>query len=522
MKKNDNTNSRTKNSIYNMIASILANSLSIIIGLIARIFFIKYLGNEYLGLNGLFSNIISMLSIVELGMGSTIIYNLYKPIADNDIDTIKSLMQFYRKSYHLIGIIVFILGIVLIPFLPSIIGSTEIPVDSTIIYLLFLSDSVFSYFLSYKRSMLYAQQKDYVVQYVNMFYLITLNVAQIIVLIITKNYYLYLLIKIIFRVIENMIINIIANKMYPYLKDNQVKPLKKSIQKDIFKKIKALFFHQIGSFVINGTDNIIISKYLGIAFVGLYSNYYMIINAVRTVTKQIISATTPSVGNLLVTESKERQYSVFKKIRFANFWIACFCGVCIYIVMEPFITIWIGNEYILDNLVLLVLSINFFQKTMRDTYGAFKNAAGIFYEDRFVPIIESIVNIVISILLVKRIGLAGVFIGTIVSGLVLWLYSYPVLVYKKIFNRNYLQYLKETIGYIITFLIILFVTSCVSGRIIIDSIFVSLILKILICLIVPNLIIFIIFGRTSNFKYFLSTLNVLWKKVKRKMIKKGE
>lgn len=521
MKKSDSVSSRTKNSVYNMIASMLANSLSIIIGLIARVFFIRYLGNEYLGLNGLFSNIISMLSIVELGMGSTIIYNLYKPIANNDIDTIKSLMQFYKKSYHLIGITILILGIVLIPFLPSIIGNTEIPVNSTIIYLLFLADSVFSYFLSYKRSMLYAQQKDYVVQYVNIFYLVTLNLVQIIILMITKNYYLYLSIKILFRVVENVIINIIANRLYPYLKDDQVKPLEQSIQKDIFKKIKALFFHQIGSFVINGTDNIIISRYLGIAVVGLYSNYYMIINAVRTVTKQIISATTPSVGNLLVTESKDKQYSVFKKIRFANFWIACFCGVCIYVLMEPFITIWIGNEYILDNFVLLVLSINFFQKTMRDTYGAFKNAAGIFYEDRFVPIIESVINIVVSIFLVKRIGLAGVFVGTIVSGLVLWLYSYPVLVYKKIFNRNYLQYLRETIGYILAFLIVLFLTNFLSTKVLVSSAFISLILKFLVCLVVPNLVMFIVFGKTSDFKYFLSNLNILLKKIKRKTVKKG-
>ena len=368
--------------------------------------------------------------------------------------------------------------------------------------------------------MLYAQQKDYVVQYINVFYLITLNVVQIIILMITKNYYLYLLIKILFRIVENVIINIIANKMYPYLRDDQVKPLEKNIQKDIFKKIKALFFHQIGSFVINGTDNIIISKYIGIAVVGLYSNYYMIINAVRTVTKQIISATTPSIGNLLVTESQDKQYSVFKKIRFANFWIACVCGVFIYILMEPFITIWIGKEYILDNIVLLVLSINFFQKTMRDTYGSFKNAAGIFYEDRFVPIIESIINIIVSIILVKKIGLPGVFIGTIVSGLVLWLYSYPILVYKKIFNRNYLQYLKETIGYIIAFLTILVITNYISSKIIVDSVFITLIVRFLICLIIPNLIIFIVFGRTSNFRYFLTASNALLKKIKKKILNK--
>ena len=401
--KNMNKESRTKNSLINMIVSLSSNVVSIIIGFIAQAVFIKTLGNEYLGLNGVFSNVISMLCIVELGIGSAIIYNLYKPIANSDYETIKSLMRFYKKSYHIIGIIVLIIGILIIPFINYIIGNVTVNTNIYIAYLLFLSDAVLSYFLSYKRSILYANQKNYYIQIIHIAYLLVLNILQIIFLIVTKNYYIYLVIKVSMRLIENIIISAIANRLYPFLLEKNVKILDKVIQLDIFKKIKALILHQISSFIISGTDNLIITKYLGLVQVGLYSNYNLIIKSVQTLTQQIIEATTPSVGNLLVTESVEKQFEVFKKMRFINFWIASFCGICLFEIMEPFITIWIGDKYLLSNVVLLILVINFYQKNMRNTYLTFKTTAGIFYEDRFVPIIESVLNIIISIFLVKRI-----------------------------------------------------------------------------------------------------------------------
>ena len=504
--------SRTKNSMYNVASSVFTNIFSILIGLVARNIFINILGSEYLGLNGLFTNVISMLGIVELGIGSAIIYNLYKPIANNDVDTIKSLMKFYKTSYHIIGFVVLLIGLLLIPFLPFIVGEVSLDVNINLIYFLFLIEIVFSYFLSYKRSLLNADQKNYFIQIIHLFYLLLLNFLQLLFLYYTKNFYLYLIIKIIMRVVENLVITIVVNYLYPFINENNVKPLDKYIHADIFKKVRALFLHQIGSFIINGTDNIIISRFLGLVTVGLYSNYYLIINSVQSVTKQIIDATTPSVGNLLVTESKDKQFLVFDRMRFLNFWIAVFSSTCIFVIMQPFIVLWIGKKYLLSMVVLFVLTLNMYQKTSRYTYGSFKTAAGIFYEDRFVPIIESILNIMFSVLLVRKIGLAGVFIGTILSGLSLWCYSYPKYVYKKLFDRSYFNYICETLYFIILFLIILFTTYYISCLFDFHNLVIKFLSNTIICLIIPNIVLLLIFFRDKRFKYFCGLFKKLFKR----------
>lgn len=499
---------RKKSSIKNMITAVSSNIITIIIGLVAQAIFIKILGSEYLGLNGLFSNVISMLGIVELGMGSAIIYNMYKPIAENNIEKIKSLMKFYKKSYLIITLIISVIGILIIPFIKYIVDIESITVNINvyIVYLLFLSETIASYILSYKRSMLYADQKEYVTNIVHIGYTICMNISQLIVLYITKNYYLYLIIKIIMRFIENIILAIIVNKKYKYLNDKNVINLDKETEKDIFKKIKALFFHKIGAFVVLGTDNIIISKYLGIVVVGLYSNYYMIINAVQTVLNHIILATKASVGNLLVTENNEKQFAIFDKIRFANFWLSCLSSICIFVIMDSFISIWIGYKYVLPTKVLLVLVLNFFIVSSRATYSSFKEAAGIYYEDRFVPIIESSLNIVLSIIFVKLYGLMGVFIGTIASGLVLWCYSYPKYVYKNLFKRSYIDYMKETIYYFIIFLLIAGFTYCVAILVTFENIYMQFISNTLIALIVPNLLLLLLFSKDNRFKYFINII----------------
>ena len=504
---------RTKNSIKNIIGSMLSNILTIIIGLIAQAVFIKILGSEYLGLNGLFSNIITMLGIVELGVGNAIIYNLYKPIAENNISKIKSLMNFYKKSYRLIACIVAIIGIIIIPFLPFFIEEISIDINITLVYLLFLIDVVCSYLLSYKRSILYANQKNYIINIVHIIYTILLNTSQLLVLFFTKNYYYYLIMKIIMRILENFIISKIADKKYAFINEQSEK-LDKETEKDIFTKVKALFFHKIGSFAVLGADNIIISKFLGLVTVGLYSNYYLIINAVQTVFGQIITSFTASVGNMLVTESKEKCYDVFKKIRFFNFWLATFASSSVLIIMDSFISIWIGDKYILPLLVLEVLVFNLYQKLMRNSYMSFKEAAGIYYEDRFVPLIEATLNIIVSIFCCKLFGLAGVFMGTVISGLALWCYSYPKYVYKKLFDRNYIEYAKETIGYIILFVLIASGTYYLSTIINFSNIYLEFISNVIISLIVPNILLFIIFFKKDNFKYYSNLLKNVIKKTR--------
>ena len=254
---------RKKNSFRNMITAVSSNVLTIAVGLIAQAIFIKILGSEYLGLNGLFSNVISMLGIVELGIGSAIIYNMYKPIAEDNHEKIKSLMQFYKKSYRIIILIISIIGLLIIPFIKYIVDieSVTVHVNIYLVYILFLLGTVCSYILSYKRSMLYADQKEYITNIIHIGYTVIVNTLQLVFLYLTHDYYLYLIIKVIMCLVENIVISSYVNRRYSYLKDEIVTKLDSKTEKDIFKKIKALFFHKIGTFIVSGTDNIIISKY---------------------------------------------------------------------------------------------------------------------------------------------------------------------------------------------------------------------------------------------------------------------
>ena len=505
---------RVKNSIKNMFSSVILKVIGIVINLISKAVFINILGSEYLGLNSLFSNVISMLSIVELGIGSSIAYYLYKPIVENDIEKQKSLMRFYKKCYIIIGFIIGFIGLIVMPLLPYFIGEITIDVNINFAYILFLLSVVFSYFLSYKRNILYANQKNYIINMIHIVYVIVINDIQIAFIYIKKKYYLFLIVNIIMTIVENIVISCIVNKQYNYLKDKNVKSLDKDTKNGIFLKTKGMLFHKIGGFIVLGTDNLLISKFIGLVTVGLYSNYCLIINAIKSMIFQIIQSTTASTGNLIATESKEKQFDIFKKIHFINFLLTTITGIALLLIMENFITIWIGKEYLLSTSVLIVIIINYYFLCMRATFYVFKDAASIYYEDRYVPIFESITNVVASLILIKFIGLPGVFLGTIISSFWLFFYSYPKYVYKKLFNRGYLSYFKETLGYIFLFLIILFVSFGLSKIYIFNNIYLELFKNCVLSIIIPSVILIVIFYKTDNFKYFVKIFKNVFKRNK--------
>ena len=274
-----------------------------------------------------------------------------------------------------------------------------------------------------------------------------------------------------------------------------------------------MFFYKIGSFIVSSTDNLIISRYLGLTVVGLYSNYYLIINSLNTLISQTVTSLTSNVGRLLIDNDFKRNFNAFKKIRFVNFWLATLTATCLYVIMDSFVTIWLGKEFILSEITLIVLVINYFQSIMRSSYSTFKEAAGIYEKDRFIPILQAITNVIISIILVKLIGLPGVFIGTIISELYWWLYSYPILIYKNLFNKKYISYIVETCGYLICFIIVLFLTKFIASYIISTSAFIQFILNTVISVIVSNIILAIIFMKNSNFRYFLNLIKNLINKL---------
>lgn len=512
---------RKKNSIRNIIVALLLNTINILIGFVAQKIFINTLGQIYLGINGLFTNIISMLSIADLGIGAAITYNLYKPIAEENKERISILINFYKKSYRIIALVVLILGCIIMPFLTSIISKNDIQninINIYIVFALFLIDTVASYLLTYKRSMLYANQKNYIISLVHIGYVLILNILQVVILLFTHNYYLYLIIKIICRILENVIITMIVNKMYPYLRKTVNSKLDVETKIDINRRLKASIFHNVGGFCVLGTDNIIISKFLGISYVGLYSNYYLIINTVNTLLAQIFSGITASLGNLLVEKNNEKSFDIAKKIMFANFWIYSFATIAIYEIINPFIKSWLGESFLFDNLTVIILSLNFYFQGMRRTMQVFAEAAGICYENRYVPLAEAIVNIIASIILVKIMGLPGVFLGTIISSLVLHCYSFPKYIFKKLFNQKPIKYIIENIKYLIVMLIALIVTTIFVNICKIQNIYLQIIVNALICIIIPNLIFYLKYKNSEQFKYYKE----LAKNLLRKVVKKGE
>lgn len=491
---------RSTNSIRNVAASLIGQVLGTLSSFISRTIFIMILGTEYLGLNGLFTNILSILSLAELGVGSAIIYSLYKPLAINDTNKIEELMNFYKDTYRIIALIIFILGISIIPFLPNIIVDMP-PIDNiSFIYFLFLINTVLSYLFSYKKSLITADQKGYIITIYSYAFYIAMNIIQVIILIITKNYILFLLVQVAKTILENLTIANKANKMYPMLKNRNKAKLDKASKKEIGKNVKAMLCHKIGGIVVSGTDNIIISSALGVVLVGLYSNYCLIINAISLIVTQIFNAITASIGNLNAQESKEKSYQVFKNILFINFWISNFSSVTLFILLNIFIELWIGKEYLFSNSVTLLIVINFYMATSRLTAKVYKDSIGLFWNDRYKPIIEAIINIIASVLLVRIIGIAGVFLGTFISTITTTFWVEPYVLYKNGFNKNPKIYFIKWIKYTMTTILSGVITYKIC-LIFSDITWFSLFIKLLVCLMIPNILYAIIFRKSDEIKY---------------------
>lgn len=503
---------RVSHSIRNIITALIGQVLGIILSFIGRMVFINVLGTEYLGVNGLFTNLLSILCLAEMGVGAAIIYSLYKPLATKNTREIKALMHFYEVAYRIIGSTIFLLGIGVVPFLNYIIkDQPDIP-HLTLIYLLFLINTVSSYFFAYKRSLIIADQKNYITTIYRYGFYILLNIIQIAILIGTKNFILFLIVQIITTILENLMVARRADKMYPFLREGEKVKLDKVSRQKITKNIRAMMCHRIGGVVVNGTDNILISSFVGLAWVGLYSNYYLIINAINIIVGQIFSAVTASVGNLNALESKKKSYRIYKCSLFANFWIAGFCSISLWILFNPFINLWIGEKYLFESILVLILVINFYITMVRKTTLVYKDAMGLFWYDRYKPLFEAIINIVVSVLLAPQLGIAGVFIGTFVSTITTSFWVEPYILYKYGFEmkvRDYFyRYMKYTVIILVTGVITHQMCTVFTG-----VTWMSLFGRATICLIVPNLIFLGCFYRTDEFEYFWKLFQGILRKV---------
>lgn len=493
--------SRSTKSIRNLITAFIGQGFGLIISFIARIIFIKFLGSEYLGLNGLFTNILTVLSLAELGVGEAITFSLYKPLADKDEYRCKMLMQLYKKIYTIIGIVILVLGVSITPLLPFLINDLPDMSNINLIYILFVINTSLSYFFSYKRNLIIADQNRYITTIYRYGFYFILNIIQIIYLIIRKDYIGFLILQVLNTLIENIFVSKKADKMYPYLKDKESVPLDKDVKKSIIKNTKAMMMHKIGGVVVNSTDNILLSSFVNLVAVGLYSNYYLITNALNTIFGQVFSSLTASVGNLCASTNQEKQYQVFKNINFINFWIYCFSSVCLICLFNPFIEIWVGKEYLFSLDIVFILVINYYITGMRKSVLTFREAAGLFYKDRWKAVVEALVNLVVSILLALKLGTLGVFLGTFISSITVCVWVEPYVLYKYGFKKKLRLYFHEYFKYLTTTIFIALITyglcSIISG-----NIYLTFMIKCSISLIIPNLLIILLFHNNNEFKYF--------------------
>lgn len=506
--------SRTKNSIVNSTTSIITQVLTVVMDFVVKTIFIQVLGSEYLGINGLFSNIITLLSLADLGIGIAIPYSLYKPLADKNVSKIKALMKYYSKIYNIIGLVVLGIGLSLTPFLPLIIKDMPNIPHIYLIYMMFVTHSALSYLFVYKRFLIDSDQKGYIVSRITFTCSMLLNIFRVALLLLTKNFILYLGCSIVFVVIQNVWYSKKADKLYPYLKEKSTEKIDKKDLQEINKNIKSLFIYKIGSVIANGTDNIIISKFIGLITVGLYSNYLLIINSLNNVVSQLFNAITSSIGNLIATNN-ERSKNIYEKLNFFNFYIFSLCSICLFILINPFIYLWIGPNYMLSGFVTALLALNFYTAGMQCVTNSFRTAYGLFYIAKFRPIIMVILNIIISLILVKPLGVAGVIIGTIASRLVTTAWLDPYIVYKHGFKANPISYYTKYIYYMIIFVVSNVIIKLITQYLVIKSIIMWIIVA-LITFIIYNLIIVVLFYNTEEFKYFYDKLKSLIKKITKK------
>lgn len=496
-------NSRVQNSTKNILVGLCGQVLSLLLSFINRTVFISTLGEQYLGVNGLFTSILSVLSIAELGVGNAIIYNMYKPLAENNKDRVKKLMKLYADVYHAIGCIIAIIGLCIIPFLDYIVKDKATVPNITLIYILFLANTVISYFFAYKKSIITADQKNYIISIYQYSCNIIQLIVQVIILKLTNNFIFYLLIQMIFSIGLNLSLSRKSDKLYPYIKEKNEKGLNKNEKKHIFKNIYAIVMYKVNAVILNSTDNIVISKFIGIVYVGIYSNYLMIVNSITMILSAIFNSLTASIGNLNASSTTEKKYEIFNTINFISFWLYGFSSICLWNLLNPFIEIWIGNRYSLDNFTILVIIINFYTTGMQYGTSTYRDSTGLFWNGRYIPVVASIINLTVSIILVKTIGISGVLIGTIVSRILTYFWFDPYMIYKNIFNKSSMIYF---VKYCIYTLVTIF-TAIIMKNIL--SIFTvnnlsTFIIKTSICVIIPNLIFLIIFYRTKEFKYLWS------------------
>lgn len=496
---------RTKKAAVNSIANILSYIIILVPNFLVRKVFLVNLGENWLGVNSLFANIIGLLSIMELGIGSAIVFSLYKPFEENNKEKVQGYLYYYKKFYSKLGKIILIVGLLLIPFLNIFINNELNMKMVTICYIICLCNTYITYIYSYKSCILNVAQEEFKLSISSTISKLIICILQIMFIMIIPSFVVFLSIQFIINLAYYIILNIYIDKKYSWINSSNGY-IEISEKKSLTKNIKALFFHKIGSFVVDSTDNLMISYFINLSTVAKFNSYNMIISTCRNIVFKGLSGVTASIGNLLVTKDKKSAYDVHKKLFFLSFWIVSFICIMLFNVLDNFIIIWLGKDQLLDRFTVVILIFNLYFIAMRSSVERFKESSGNFSQDKYAPVFEAIINLGASIILVKKIGLPGIFLGTLISNLTVIFWTKPLIVYKYVFNVRVSEYYKMYFKYLGISIIPLVMSSYLCNKIIINNIYVSFLLECIIITLVVNSIYIIIFRNSNEFNYYKNML----------------
>lgn len=504
--------SRTQQVVKNALTNSTFIVLKGVLQFVNRWFFIHMLGKEYLGLNSLLINILYLFSLAELGINFAIGYSLYKPLAKNDYRKISSIIYYLKQAYQRIGLVIVVLGVAFLPFLGLVVGE-NIP-GMYLAYILYLANTALLYFVSYKDVLIISDQKNYKLFKYNLLFLIAINILQIAVLIVSRDFVIYLLVWVILAFLQRYTINRFITKTYPEVDFNSPERLGADEVADIRKYMNAAALHKIGDVAVNGTDSIIISIFISIAVVGIYSNYLMVVLFVNSVISAAFLNVTSSFGNLIQTAGQKHRLAVFRKIDFINYFLYGASAAALAGALSKFIAFWAGESYVLEPSIVIVVLLNFYITGRRIAISTVKDAGGIFTKDKYSSVAQALINLVVSVILATKLGLLGVVLGTLISGLVLPTWLRPFLVYKYIFkvssSRYWLEYLKQ----LAIILISVALAWYLIGIWLPDSSLLAVILSAIISMVVFVIISSLVYWQSEEQKYLLGLLKGVFRRVK--------
>lgn len=498
--------SRTEYSLINMAAGLLGYGMNTITGFACRIVFVRMLTAQYLGISGLFTNILSMLSLAELGISSAMTYALYRPIAREDEEKIAAIIQFYRKAYAVIGIAVAAIGLALIPFLDRIVADPpDIKENLYFIYLLYLLGAVLSYFFTYRQSLFIAMQRQYIVSGYSYVVTIVQSMFQMIFLVLTKEYLIYLMIQLIGNITYYIWVFGKAGKDYPYIRQKNVKKLSFGETRDLLKNIKALAANKLSGVLVNSTDNIAITYFKGLGSVGSASNYTLFSVTLDKMITLVFNGLTGSIGNMNASADDETRYHFFKTLNMANFWLYGWAAIGIALVSGDLVGWFYGSEYVMEMKIPLILAVNFYSIGMLHAVYTYKSTLGLFRYGQYFLFLTGLLNLALDAILGRAWGIFGIYCATFLARLATNLWYEPYVVYRYGLGKNPLLYAKRYL----TFTGILIFTGTVC-YVLCDfckfPMFINVMAKMILCSIVPNVVFFVCFRRTEEFIYLYGRL----------------